>query len=149
MYNRILVPLDGSKRSEIILPHVEELAQKFQAKVFLVTVHAQTVSTGVEGAFIESDTQEEQPKFKSDSAKAYLEEVSSRLSAKDIPSEYKIMDGLVGESILKMAEEVDADLVAMANHGKSGLSSFFHGSVALGLVNIIDRPFLLVRSSDS
>ena len=35
MYKRILVPLDGSRRAEQILAHVEELALHFEAKVIL------------------------------------------------------------------------------------------------------------------
>jgi len=38
MYKKILVPLDGSKRAEMILPHVEELAHRFDASIFLLRV---------------------------------------------------------------------------------------------------------------
>ena len=52
MYHKILVPLDGSKRAEKILPHVEELARRYKAKViFLQVVENKTIAT-TEGAFI-------------------------------------------------------------------------------------------------
>ena len=52
MYRKILVPLDGSKRAEKILPHVEELARRYKAKViFLQVIEYKTVTTP-EGAFI-------------------------------------------------------------------------------------------------
>lgn len=38
MYKQILVPLDGSELSEKIIPHVEELANKFDSEVILLTV---------------------------------------------------------------------------------------------------------------
>ena len=38
MYKKILVPLDGSKRAEAILPHVEEMAHRFEAEVILLQV---------------------------------------------------------------------------------------------------------------
>ena len=38
MYAKILVPLDGSKRAEMIRPHVRELASRFQATVILIKV---------------------------------------------------------------------------------------------------------------
>ncbi|MBW2437557.1 MAG: universal stress protein, partial [Deltaproteobacteria bacterium] len=38
MYKKILVPLDGSKRAEMIRPHVRELASRFQATVILIMV---------------------------------------------------------------------------------------------------------------
>ena len=38
MYHKILVPLDGSKRADRILPHVEELARRYKAKVIFLQV---------------------------------------------------------------------------------------------------------------
>ena len=38
MYKKILVPLDGSKRAEAILPHVEELAHRFDAKIVFLEI---------------------------------------------------------------------------------------------------------------
>ena len=38
MYHAILVPLDGSKRAEAILPHLEELARRYEARVIFLQV---------------------------------------------------------------------------------------------------------------
>jgi nucleotide-binding universal stress UspA family protein len=58
MYHKILVPLDGSKRAARIIPHVEELAKRYKAKViFLQVVEYKTVPT-TEGAFISLSSQE-------------------------------------------------------------------------------------------
>jgi nucleotide-binding universal stress UspA family protein len=38
------------------------------------------------------------------------------------------------------------DLVAMSSHGSSGMERAFYGSVAVGVLNKIDRPLLIVRS---
>ena len=48
MYNIILTPLDGSKRSESILPHVEEMARKFNSKVFLLRVEEPPLSLDID-----------------------------------------------------------------------------------------------------
>ena len=54
MYNNILVPLDGSKRAEAILPHVEELSQHYKAKVLFLQIVEPTYSRiTVEGAYLE------------------------------------------------------------------------------------------------
>jgi nucleotide-binding universal stress UspA family protein len=42
----------------------------------------------------------------------------------------------------------EADLIAMASHGRSGLSRVFYGSVAAGVLHRVDRPLLLIRSMD-
>jgi|GEM_PF-2565587 len=39
-----------------------------------------------------------------------------------------------------------ADLIAMASHGRTGMSQGFHGSVAAGVLLRVDRPFLLFRA---
>jgi nucleotide-binding universal stress UspA family protein len=58
MYNKILVPLDGSKRAEAILPHVEQLALGYQAKVILLQVIEYQIVTSMEGAFATVTDQE-------------------------------------------------------------------------------------------
>jgi len=58
MYHKILVPLDRSKRAETILPHVEELAHRYEAKVVFVQVIEYKVATSPEGAFTALTDQE-------------------------------------------------------------------------------------------
>jgi nucleotide-binding universal stress UspA family protein len=49
-------------------------------------------------------------------------------------------------AIIEAAESEGADLIAMASHGRSGLSQCFYGSVAAGVLHRVDRPLLVVRS---
>jgi nucleotide-binding universal stress UspA family protein len=79
-------------------------------------------------------------------SKAYLEGLTREFHTKDIPCEYRLENGRVVETILEIANDIKADLVAMASHGKGGLARVFYGSVAAGIVNRIDRPLLVVRS---
>ena len=48
--------------------------------------------------------------------------------------------------IKRVAEEQNADLIAIASHGRSGLERVFYGSVTAGLIQVVDRPLLLIRS---
>ena len=50
--------------------------------------------------------------------------------------------------IIDVAEREDADLIAMASHGHTGLARVFYGSVAAGVLNKADRPLLLIRALD-
>ena len=59
------------------------------------------------------------------------------------------MGGQVVPSIVDLAEREKVDLVAMASHGRSGLSRFYYGSVAAGVLHRIERPLLIVRSAPS
>ncbi|MFC1880248.1 universal stress protein [Thermodesulfobacteriota bacterium] len=144
MYQKILVPLDGSKRAEKILPHVEELAIRYQTKViFLQVVEYKTVTTP-EGAFINySDQEFDQTKKQ---AETYLEGIRGEFRGKNIDSQTHVTHGPVVEGIINMAAQEGVDLIALASHGRGGLSRVFYGSVAAGLLHRVDRPLLIIRS---
>ena len=59
---------------------------------------------------------------------------------------FQLQHGLVVKTIIDAAKRENADLVAMASHGRSGLSRAFYGSVAAGVLQGIDRPLLIIRS---
>jgi nucleotide-binding universal stress UspA family protein len=52
----------------------------------------------------------------------------------------------VASTIIETARQESVDLVAMASHGKGGMQRTFYGSVAISVLNQIDRPLLLIRS---
>jgi nucleotide-binding universal stress UspA family protein len=145
MYKTILVPLDGSKRSEAILPHVEELAHCLDAKVILLQViehlpavtpqSAELVNLNFEGF-----------RQHMDEADAYLAGLYDEFREKNINARRFVEHGPVVETILSVATREDADLIAMASHGRSGLSRVYYGSVAAGILQRVDRPLLLIRS---
>jgi len=145
MYNIILVPLDGSKRSEMVLPHVESLARNYNAKIVLITVNELMFSAGTVDAFSPMALWEQREEAAKKS-KAYLEGLTREFHTKDIQCEYRMEYGRTVETILQVASDVKADIVAMASHGRGGLSRVFYGSVASGIVNRIDRPLLVIRS---
>ena len=149
MYKKILVPLDGSERAETVLPYVEELAQVFKAKVILLqiieltvyqeSIHGYTGAKTFDQYRRETSTQE---------AKTYLDGVQERLQEKGILSESFIELGPSVQTIISIAEKEDADLIAMASHGRTGLSYVFYGSVAAGILHRVDRPLLLIRAKE-
>ena len=146
MYHKILVPLDGSKRAEKILPHVEELAIRYKTKViFFQVIEYKTIATP-EGAFINySDQEFDQIKKQ---AETYLEGIQEAFRLKDIESQTLVTYGPVVESIINMAAQEGVDLIALASHGRGGLSRVFYGSVAAGLLHRVDRPLLIIRSRE-
>jgi nucleotide-binding universal stress UspA family protein len=147
MYHKILVPLDGSKRAEKILPHVEELAKRFKAKViFLQVVEYKAIPTA-EGAFINLTEQEFDQAKKQ--AETHLSGIQGEFREKNIESQTRVTYGPVVEGIINMAAQEGVDLIALASHGRGGLSRVFYGSVAAGLLHRVDRPLLIIRSRNS
>ena len=146
MYNSVLVPLDGSRRAEAILPHEEKLAQRYNATViFLQVVEPVPIVAGREGAYMALHQYEELA-GRTERAQSYLGARQREFREKGIEARTCVAYGPVVKAIIDAAEGEDADLIAIASHGRSGLSRVFYGSVAAGVLHRIDRPLLLIRS---
>jgi len=144
MYDTILVPLDGSKRAEAILPHVREVASGTRSKVILLTALAHSIPSSATRAASPNSLEEDQRRHKS--TEDYLNDLAEDLRRMDIQTEYKVVYGSAVETIIKVADEVQAGLIAIASHGRTGLARVFYGSIAAGVLQAVDRPLLLIRS---
>ena len=145
MYETILVPLDGSKRAEGILPHVERLTRLCGAKVILLQVIAPPAHIEVPEEFNMALHQLQLERM-AQRAQDYLGGLEDELREKGIRARKRIVHGPVVEAILATADHEKADLIAIASHGRTGLAQVFYGSVAAGVLHRIDRPLLLIRS---
>jgi len=145
MYKKILVPLDGSSRAEAIMPHVEDLASCYGAAVILLQISEPTIAyTSPYDAYPELNI--DQSERRAEEADSYLSGWVEKLADKGIETICRNEHGPVVMTILDVADDEDADLIAMASHGRSGLSRVFYGSVSAGVLHRVDRPLLLVRS---
>lgn len=145
MYKTILVPLDGSARAEAILPHVEALAKSFQAKVIFLEVVDPAVAAVPPYDYVtvvdEDKLAEEVGKVDSYLAKLVTDFQGKGLEAAEISE-----TGAPVRTILDVATRENADLIAMASHGRSGLARVFYGSVAAGILHQTDRALLIIRA---
>jgi nucleotide-binding universal stress UspA family protein len=147
MYKTILVPLDGSRRAEAILPYVEELACRFHSRViFLRVVEPVPVMSGSHEAY--AGVYLDQVQHYETEIENYLRALRGEFREKQIEAEGVVEHGPVVEAICRSAEYQNADLIALASHGYSGLSRVYYGSTASGLLQRIDRPLLLIRATD-
>ena len=148
MYNKILVPLDGSKLAEAILRHVEDLAQHYKATVILMSVvEWEPLIIAPEPMYTGFDPKERERCFKE--VETYLVGRQGEFREKGIETKLILGEGPVAQTIIDIAEKEDVDLIAMASHGRTGLARVFYGSVAAGVLHRIDRPLLLIRSLES
>ena len=149
MSARILVPLDGSKIGEAALSYVEELVSKLAQEVevtILQVVSSVThaVVAGGETARIPY-TEKEIEQIKEKTAD-YLEKAGEGLKSKGAIVKCKVEVGKPAEEIIKAANEINADLIAMSTHGRSGLSRWAFGSVTDKVLRGGNKPVLIVRA---
>lgn len=138
MFDRILVPLDGSELAEAVLTQVRRLLFRKDAEVILV--QAVSVPPG-----IEADVGRVLETLRAGAA-AYVAGVEGRLAAQGARVRSLVRVGGAGEVILRAAEEERAGLIAMSTHGRSGIARWVLGSVAEKVVRASPVPVLAVRS---
>ena len=144
MYNIILVPLDGSSRAEMILGHVADLAQHYQAKViFLEVIEAPHSVVAPDGIYVPDQQIVDERR---QASQTYLTKLQERFREKGLDASFHIASGRVVDEIIDTAARENADLIAMSSHGRTGLARVFYGSVAAGVLHRIDRPLLLIRA---
>jgi len=151
MYERILVPLDGSKVGEAALPIVEELVSKLspehKVEVILFRSVAQLtywVIAGETSARVPyTDKELETVKKKT---QAYLDKAGEALSRKGVVVKTRVSFGDAAGEILKATDELNVDLVAMSTHGRSGFRRWAFGSVTDKVLRAGKVPVLMARA---
>lgn len=144
MYNTVLVPLDGSERAETILAHVKDIAQNYKARVvFLSVIEPPHTVVAPDGIYVPSEAVLQEHHR---DVEAYLQKQVDAFKDMGCNAQLRVEYGRVVDAICQVANEENADLVAIASHGRSGLGQVFYGSVAASVLHRIDRPLLLVRA---
>ena len=146
MYQRILVPVDGSDTARRGLEEAIKLSKALGARVKLVHIVDESVlalnpETGVAAAPLVEDFEA--------SGKAILEEARADAAAQGIDAETALHEnftGRVAELILDEARKSGADLIVMGTHGRRGLRHAVLGSDAEAVVRGSNVPVLLVRA---
>ncbi len=151
MDERILIPLDGSRIGEAALPYVEELVSKLAPRVKVELTLLQVVSllthyvAAGEAAVPVVYTEREMEQIQQQ-AKNYLNKVGGNIKSKKVTVKIRVEIGNAVEEIIKVADEIDVDLIAMSTHGRHGISRWAFGSVTDRVLRGGHKPVLLVRA---
>jgi nucleotide-binding universal stress UspA family protein len=139
LFTQLLVPLDGSKLAESVLPAVVYLAKALPATVALVHVIEKNAPIEIHG-----DTHLNNP----DEAEKYLRSIASQF----FPGETTIDTHVhtapvddVAKSIVDHVGEFDSDLIVMCAHGRGGVKSFIFGYIAQQVIASGKTPVLLFQ----
>jgi len=145
MYTRILVPLDNSRTAEAVLPYARLLAGNLKIPVDLMTV--------VDVAEIRTQIQVERfadldaiIKDQVLDAEKYLRGVANSFQGENCSC--AVEKGVTAGSIVDNAGTDKGTLIAMATHGRSGLSRWLLGSIAEKVLRTANNPLLLIRANE-
>jgi nucleotide-binding universal stress UspA family protein len=138
MFERILVPLDGSFLGEAVLTQIRRILFRKDAEILLV--RAVAVPPSLEGM------SDELPQLLRVQARCYLQPLEKQLLDQGARVRSIVRMGEAAEVILDVADEERVSLIAMSTHGRSGLARWALGSVTERVLQASRVPVLAVRS---
>lgn len=143
MYQKMLIPLDGSELAEVVFTYAKELAGRLDIDLTLLHVSSQATRDFI-------PMQKAYVKRAADTVKRHAREVQERTLGKVPEKPVKVKGELVigypAEEILRYATENEIDLILLATHGRSGLKRWSIGSVAGKVLGSSKTPVWLVRA---
>lgn len=149
MYKKIMVPLDGSKLAECVLPHVETVVRGANNPdlVFVQAVEPIAIPYGREVSEVTSiDKLKALEGHHRVDAEKYLNEIGARFENSGAKIRLEVINGKAAEALADYANKNKVDLVILASHGRSGMGRLVWGSVADRLLHSINAPVLIVRA---
>ena len=146
MYNKILVPVDGSKHSRTAAKHALELADTVGASVCFLHVVSMNDASKVEVDRIEQGHLAEDLIERGETK---IEDIVQEIDNYDVETTTHVLIGRPDVQILKWIQTNDPDLVVMGSRGLTGLSKFVLGSVADNVSRRTAVPTQLIEADQA
>jgi len=153
LYKKILVPLDGSKMAEEVIPHVITLATQCTVEsaevVLLMVFEVPHISAFHPGVSMPLNWEEQIKQITADAKKAarsYLTDVKKQFKNTGIKVRCEVLEGEPAEKIVEYNNNNNFDVIVMVTHGRSGAKRWAFGSVADKVLHGVTNPVLLVRA---
>jgi len=135
LYNKILLLLDCSPVDDVIITHIEKLAQIHKSHIHLFhVIHVHTL---------------DQKRIEVERTKKCIQETEKRLRTKGISVSHSTSEGEPEKEVIKKINEYDCDLIAMATHGHRGIADFLTGSISDIVKHNTNTPVLLIKAPKS
>lgn len=148
MFQRILIPLDGSPRAEQAVPVAARIARASGGSVLLLQVVSLPIDYG--GGLAQTPLLMEQViETELAVASSYLDRVAKARELTGIETTTDVMFGLPAQDILAVAESRSVDLIVMCSHGRTGFTRWVLGSVAQKVVRHCPVPVLVLREGEA
>ncbi|MEJ2427623.1 MAG: universal stress protein [Deltaproteobacteria bacterium] len=142
---KLLVPVDFSKSSEMAFRYAKSLAKKFSANIHLLHVVDKRYVERI--AELSGESEQQVGRKLSVQAKEKLENFLSKNGSDGVADERNVAVGIVFQTIALRAQAIGADLIIMGGHGRVGngqIDKIFFGSTAERVVRLLPCPVLCV-----
>lgn len=145
-YKTILVPTDFSEFSRAAIDYAQRLARQLGGTLVLLHVVEPVYPYAADGPlYFPGDLRGPNPTASPDAEKAMTRLAENVAHTGGTPVEGKVSVGQAFDEIVRMAQELPADLIVIASHGYTGLKHVFMGSTAERVVRHATCPVLVVR----
>lgn len=153
MYNKILLPTDGSKNSEKAIKHALTIAEYEDAEIIILNVVDSVYLTGLPEEDLITKSEmilEEESKKVTSRVEEIIHELEEEKGsdAKEIKLSTRTVEGNAADVILKLSEKEDIDLIVIASSGKHMLDRFLLGSVTEKTVRHTKVPILVIPNKE-
>ena len=139
LFEKILVPLDGSEHSLRALENAVQIAKRFNGKITLIHMYAITVFKLTPSQLTDYVLALRK------AGESILEEGEKKVYAEGVQVDTHLEEGHVVEGIVKAAKDGDFDLIVMGARGISKLKEFLLGSISHGVILHAPCPVMVVK----
>ena len=150
MYKHIMVPLDGSKLAECVIPEVKRLMRQLKTTVKLSLVRVVPPLRLYEGLEY-SIPKEDRKKIEVGSirlAEGYLSGMITKFKMPKTKIVAKVLTGSAAQELIGFVNSNKVDLVIISTHGRSGIPHWIIGSVAEKIIQSSVAPVLVIRPKE-
>jgi nucleotide-binding universal stress UspA family protein len=144
----ILVPLDGSKLAEQVIPHAINLSKQRNAETKFMLINVAKPANMKISDEDKSLMKEDISALKT-AGEVYLKNIAKRFEKEGLVAEYEQLVGDPAEEIVRYAAAYQPRLIVMSTHGRSGFSRFVFGSATENVLHRLQKtPVFLIRPSE-
>jgi nucleotide-binding universal stress UspA family protein len=144
MYERILIPTDGSECADSAVDHAIDIATQYDAELHVLSV----VDTRDMSHSAPAISPQQVEQTLRERAESVVESVAERAADAGVETVTAVEPGVPDDVVVEYAADHDCDLVVMGTHGRTGLQRYLLGSVTERTVRRSSVPVLTVRGTD-
>jgi nucleotide-binding universal stress UspA family protein len=145
MFERILVPLDGSLLAEGVLPPAAAIARAFNSDLLVLQLTETQPRAGTRPQLFDTLSLQ----IHKVQAQLYLQGICDRLTKEGLRAEWRVLEGRAAEGIVVFAENEDMQLVVLSSHGRRGISYWGISSITQKVIVAAPTSMLLVRAHEA